>query len=101
MNSCDFEELIRRVKEETDIVEVIRDRISLSPSLRARCPFHADKNPSFSVNARGQYFYCFGCGVGGDVIKFLLLYEGNCFMEVVRELASKAGISIPFTSFRR
>jgi DNA primase len=96
-----FEEFVRKVKEETDIVMIIRDRISLSPTLKAKCPFHDDRDPSFSVNAKGQYFFCFGCGVGGDVIKFLQLYEGKSFMEVVRELASKAGISIPHNSFKR
>ena len=62
-----FEEFVRKVKEENDIVMIIRDRIVLSPTLKAKCPFHDDRNPSFSVNESGQYFYCFGCGVGGDV----------------------------------
>jgi DNA primase len=76
MNTRDFEELIRKVKEDTDIVEVIQEKIRLDTSLKALCPFHDDRNPSFSVNANEQYFYCFGCGVGGDVIRFLQLYEG-------------------------
>jgi DNA primase len=101
MNSRDFKELIRRIKEETDIVEVIQERIHLDTYNRTRCPFHADRNPSFSVNESEQYFYCFGCGVGGDVIKFLQLYEEKSFMEVIRGLAFKAGISIPHNSFKR
>lgn len=98
MKYYEFRDFIDRVKEETDIVQVIGEKISLSPNLKACCPFHDDKNPSFSVNAHGQYFHCFGCGVGGDVIKFVQLYEGKSFMEAVRELASEAGISVPFSS---
>src|SRR4030042_4743841 len=74
-----FKEFIEGVKASSDIVEIVRSRIPLDSSLKAKCPFHEDRNPNFSVNAKGQYFFCFGCGVAGDVIKFLMLYERKRF----------------------
>ena len=88
-------EFVDNVKASSDIVEVIGSRIPLSRSLKACCPFHDEKNPSFSVNPRGQYFYCFGCGVGGDVIRFLMLYERIGFVEALVDLAEQAGIDVP------
>jgi len=95
MKNYDLKDLIERVKERVDIVEVIGQRISLDRNHKAHCPFHDDKNPSFSVNPKGQYFHCFGCGVGGDVIRFLELYEHKSFMDALTELARQAGISLP------
>lgn len=93
--------LIERVKASSDIVEIIGSRIPLSRSLKACCPFHDDKDPSFSVNPKGQFFFCFGCGVGGDVIKFLMLYEHMGFAEALFELAEHAGIELLRPSRRR
>lgn len=96
MIDYDLRSMIERVREQTDIVEVIGSHISLNCSNKCLCPLHQEKTPSFSVNPKGQYFHCFGCGVGGDVFKFLELYENKPFMEVLSELAQQAGI--PLTS---
>ena len=59
------------------------------------CPFHSEKTPSFNVNTEKQIFHCFGCGVGGDVFKFVELQEGLNFPEAVKTLAARAGITLP------
>ena len=58
------------------------------------CPFHGEKTPSFHVYDKG-FFKCFGCGVGGDVIKFVELYDKVTFPEAVRQLAARAGLTVP------
>ncbi len=59
------------------------------------CPFHPDKDPSFSVSEEKQIFHCFGCGEGGDVFKFLMKMQGMSFVEAVKALANRYGIIIP------
>ena len=59
------------------------------------CPFHGEKTPSFSVNQSKQIFYCFGCGKGGDVVKFTMEYENLTFLEAVRKLADEEGYQLP------
>ncbi len=88
-------ELINKIKASSDIVEIIGARIPLDRGLKARCPFHDDHDPSLSVNTQDQYFFCFGCGVGGDVIKFLMLYERIGFVEALADLAEHAGLELP------
>jgi len=94
MRDFDFKNLIERVREQTDILQVIGQRINLDRHHKAICPFHEEKTPSFSVNPKGQYFHCFGCEVGGDVFKFLELTENKPFMEVLSELAQQAKIDL-------
>lgn len=94
MENYDFRDVVESVRERYDIAEVVGRYVRLTHSNKGLCPFHAEKTPSFSVNTKGQYFYCFGCGKGGDVFKFLELYEKKTFAEVLRELADKAGIKI-------
>lgn len=94
IKDLNFRDLIERVRERTDIVQVIGRHIPLGRSLKALCPFHEEEVPSFSVNPKGQYFYCFGCKTGGDVFRFLELYEDKSFIEVLTELAGSAGIPI-------
>lgn len=91
MYKREFQNLIKEVKSENDIVSVVGRRIRLNNN-KALCPFHNERTPSFSVNPQGQYFHCFGCGVGGDVIKFIQLYENVNFKEAVRILAEEANI---------
>lgn len=95
MNYEELKALIEKVKGVTDVTDVISRYVKLNSNNKALCPFHKEENPSFSVNRQGQYWYCFGCGKGGDLIKFLELIEGKSFIEVVTELASKAGITMP------
>lgn len=89
---------LEAVKEEVrgsiDIVDVVSEYVELNRNLKGLCPFHDEKTPSFSVNQRGQYFHCFGCGVGGDVFRFLELMENRPFKDVLSSLAAQVGINI-------
>ena len=91
-------ELVDRVIEATDIVEVIGANVPLNrrgSNFVGLCPFHNEKTPSFSVNPSKQIYKCFGCGKAGNAITFLCDYENMTFQEAVRELAEKAGIKLP------
>lgn len=84
----------------TDIVELIDSRVPLKKTGRnyvARCPFHDEKSPSFSVSPDKQFFHCFGCGAHGTAIGFLMQYEHLEFIEAVEDLAKRAGVPIPTT----
>ena len=92
------DEIIAAVLKASSIVEVIEGYLPLKQTgryYRALCPFHTEKTPSFTVNPERQIFYCFGCGEGGDVFRFLMRREGFTFPEAVRYLAQRAGIAIP------
>src|SRR5690606_8255314 len=81
-----------------DIVEVIARRLPLKKSGRnysARCPFHDEKTPSFSVSPDKQFFYCFGCGAGGNAIGFVMDYDRVDFPQAVETLATLAGLAVP------
>lgn len=89
--------VIRRVKEEVSIAEVVSDHLTLRKSgrsLLAICPFHPEKTPSFSVNEEKGFFHCFGCHEKGDAITFLMKIEGKTFVEAVHSLARRAGIPV-------
>jgi len=89
-----IDELISRV----DIVEVIDSRVPLKKTGRnymTCCPFHNEKTPSFSVSPEKQFYYCFGCGVHGTAISFLIEYEHLQFPEAVEELARGLGLTVP------
>jgi len=84
--------------ERVDIVEVIDRRVPLKKSGRnysARCPFHDEKTPSFSVAPDKQFFYCFGCGAGGNAIGFVMDYDRVDFPQAVENLATLAGLEVP------
>ncbi|QQY10190.1 MAG: DNA primase [Candidatus Xiphinematobacter sp.] len=92
------EETVRQVAAASDIVEVIGSYFPLKRSgsaWRALCPFHKEKNPSFYVNPAHGTFHCFGCGVGGTVIRFVMNYERINFPAAVQQLAKRAGIPVP------
>ena len=92
------EEIIAQVLERSSIVETISSYIPLrraGRNFKALCPFHHEKTPSFVVNPDKQIFHCFGCGVGGNSISFVMSQEHLEFPEAVRLLAQKAGINIP------
>jgi len=91
------EETIQRVAEANDIVEVIGSYFPLKragTALRALCPFHREKSPSFHVNPARQSYHCFGCGAGGGVLRFVMDYEHLDFPSAVRKLAQRAGVPI-------
>src|SRR4029077_12784755 len=88
------------LKAQTDIVAVIGDVTPLKKmgaSWKGLCPFHTEKTPSFNVHPDKGFFKCFGCGAGGDVVKFIELHQKLAFPEAVRYLASRAGMPIPET----
>ncbi len=92
------DEIVERVREAVDIVEIIGDYLPLKRKGRnywARCPFHQEKTPSFSVSPDKQIFHCFGCQKGGNVYSFLMEYEKVPFPEAVKILAAKANIELP------
>jgi DNA primase len=90
--------VIAEIRERTDIVQVIGQHVQLKRSgmnYLGLCPFHEEKTPSFNVNPQRQFYHCFGCHESGDVISFLMKVEGRRFLEVVEDLAARAGIEVP------
>jgi DNA primase catalytic core len=87
--------IINAIKSRIDILDIVGERIELDRHNMALCPFHNDKRPSFSVNSKGQYFNCFGCGRGGDAIAFLMMIDNRAFPDVLQELAERAGVCLP------
>ncbi|MCG8603205.1 MAG: DNA primase [Verrucomicrobiales bacterium] len=91
------QETIQRILDETDIVELIQGYFPLKragANYLALCPFHNEKTPSFNVSPQRQNFHCYGCGEGGDAIKFIMRYDNLPFPEAAKHLASRAGITI-------
>lgn len=91
------EESIRRIKDASDIVEVINRYVPLrraGSAWKACCPFHPEKTPSFSVNPTRQSFKCFGCGEGGDVVKFVMMFENIDYPTALRKLADLSGVVV-------
>ena len=91
---------IDEVRAAADIVAVVSDSVSLrkaGSTYKGLCPFHGEKTPSFTVNRDKGFFHCFGCGVGGDVFKFVELQEKIGFVDALRLLAQRFGIPIPET----
>lgn len=91
-------EVIERVRQASDIVEVISSYVPLKrtgSTFKALSPFKKEKTPSFNVNPARQIFKCFSSGHGGDVFKFVMLYENIDFPTAVQRLAEKAGIALP------
>ena len=90
---------ILAVKERTSIEEVVREHVTLTrrgSSLVGLCPFHDEKTGSFNVNPHNGFYHCYGCGAGGDVIKFVSEIEHLTFTEAVERLAAKAGVELRY-----
>jgi DNA primase len=91
------------VKQQADIVRVIGEYITLKKSgaqnYSGLCPFHGEKTPSFSVHVTRQFYHCFGCGVSGDVFKFVQEIEKVSFPEAIKIVAQKCGIALPKREF--
>jgi DNA primase len=89
---------IEDLKSHASIVQIVQERVPLrraGVAWKGLCPFHGEKTPSFNVNEDRRTFKCFGCGVGGDVIKFIELYDKITFPEAVRQLAGRLGLTVP------
>src|ERR1700726_836006 len=87
-----------KVKQQADIVRVIGEYVRLKKSgqsFTGLCPFHQEKTPSFNVHPVRQIYHCFGCGVGGDLFKFVMEMDKIAFPEAIRVVAEKCGIAIP------
>ena len=92
------DELVEEIRAKNDIVDVISGYVRIQKkgsNYMGLCPFHNEKSPSFSVSASKQIYHCFGCGAGGNVFTFLMNYENFTFQEAVKELADRAGVSLP------
>ncbi len=86
------------VRRSAEIVRVISEHVALKKmgnSWKGLCPFHNEKSPSFNVRSEPPIFHCFGCNVGGDVFKFVMLHERVGFPEAVESLARRFGIAVP------
>jgi DNA primase len=92
------DETIETVRQRSDIVNVVSRYVQLKKkgkNYTGSCPFHDDRTPSFTVTPEKQIFHCFGCNVGGDVFKFLMLKDNLSFFEALKTLAEQAGIVLP------
>ncbi|MDO8443265.1 MAG: DNA primase [bacterium] len=90
-------DVAQQVKEKIDVVDFLSKYLKLTPAgknFRAVCPFHKEKTPSLMVSPDKQIWHCFGCGSGGDVIKFLMLFENLEFFDALKVLAEKAGMNL-------
>ena len=86
------------LKSQTNIVSLIGDVVPLKKmgaTWKGLCPFHQERTPSFNVNGDKGFFKCFGCGAGGDAVKFVELHQKVSFPEAVRYLAQRAGMTVP------
>ena len=93
-------DFIDQLLARTDIVDLISEFVPLrkaGQNYQARCPFHEEKTPSFSVSPSKQFFYCFGCGAKGSAIGFLMDHGRMGFVEAVHELANRLGLDVPST----
>ena len=89
---------LQELKARSDLVEIASSYVNLKRSgknMVGLCPFHSEKSPSFNIYPDNGSFYCFGCGVGGDVITFVRRIENLDYMEAVRFLAQRAGLTVP------
>ena len=98
------DEIIEEVRMKNDIVDVISDYVKLQKkgsSYFGLCPFHNEKSPSFSVSPGKQMYYCFGCGAGGNVFTFIMEYENYTFVEALKYLAGRAGVTLPEAEYSK
>lgn len=96
-------DFIQQLLARVDIVEVIDRHVKLKKAgqnYSACCPFHNEKTPSFSVSPTKQFYHCFGCGVSGTAVSFLMEYNGMGFRDAVKELAEGVGMALPLEANR-
>ncbi len=97
------DEIIQRVKDENDIVDIISQSVKLKRAGRnysGLCPFHNEKTPSFSVSSDKQIYKCFGCGESGNVFTFVMKHRNISFIEAVKYLADRANIAVEYDDKR-
>ncbi|MDR0405853.1 MAG: DNA primase [Clostridiales bacterium] len=97
------ESFLQEVMDKNDVVDTISRYVQLKrsgTSMKGLCPFHREKTPSFHVSADKQFYHCFGCGKGGNVISFVMQMENLDFIEAVKLLAEQAGLTMPEPSGR-
>src|SRR2546423_12643988 len=88
------DEKLQELRDRVDLVAVVQRRVPLKKSghdWKGLCPFHGEKTPSFYVAPDKKMFHCFGCGVSGDAIKFIMQLDGRSFREAAEPLATGAG----------
>ncbi|WP_448376812.1 DNA primase [Fervidobacterium sp.] len=93
-------DIIEKIREKNDIVEVISEYVNLQKvgsNYRGLCPFHVETSPSFYVSPQKNMFHCFGCGASGDVIKFVQEIENISYVDAVKKLGERVGISVAYT----
>ena len=98
MGSVYPQELVERINDRTDIVQLIGEQLKLEKKGKdywGLCPFHSEKTPSFSVSQDKQMYYCFGCHAGGNAVSFLMEHNKLSFPEVIEQLAERAGVDLP------
>ena len=96
------ESFLQELKLRNDITELVSSYITLKRRGRnmvGLCPFHGEKTPSFNIYTENGSFYCFGCGVGGDVITFVMKMENLDYVDAVKFLAQRAGMDMPEDSY--
>ena len=92
------EDILQRIRDATDIVDLVSEHVQLVKKGRnysGLCPFHDEKSPSFSVDPDRQFYHCFGCGIGGDVFKFIQEIDRVTFIEAIKFLAERTGVALP------
>ncbi|MDP2650385.1 MAG: CHC2 zinc finger domain-containing protein [bacterium] len=95
---------VEQIKERLSIEEIVGQYVKLTPAgqnLKARCPFHSERTPSFVVSPARQTYHCFGCGVGGDIFTFVEEMEGLDFKGALKVLADRAGVTLTYDSGAR
>ena len=92
------DEYIAELRRRADIESIISSYVNIRRNgkiCRGLCPFHGEKTPSFTVYPDTQSFYCFGCGEGGDVIRFICSIENLDYVDAIKFLADKVGMDLP------
>jgi DNA primase len=91
-------ELLQKIKEAVNLREVVGEHVVLrkaGASFSGLCPFHQERSPSFNVNEQKQFYYCYGCQKGGDVVSFVMEIHGMSFPEAIEELAERGRVALP------
>lgn len=94
----DFQKFLDELRSRVSIAEVVGEKVKLQKRGReytGLCPFHQEKTPSFTINESKGFYHCFGCGAHGDAIKFLMDKDGLPYIEAVKKLASRVGLTLP------